>query len=236
MAWQDGQDDVSGQGLTEDTTVNFDSSMSSAEVQALIDAQPKNLNGYTLTFQFANGAYTLDASLDFSDFYGGNVYILGNSSDSGYGTTKSVHLNFSTLTSGDCISISNVANGRIYYLQITAPDTSNTDAISVQNGGGWMDIRYNMLAGSGKTNSQACIFCAQAAQVYSFQNYVSNMPYGLRASSLGRIFSFDTDDTGTAPNYGINANGGAVVAKQTGGTQPTGTISNEATNSGGVIR
>jgi len=47
--------------LNVDTTVNFTSSMTAAQIQALINAQPLNLNGHTLTFQFADGTYTLSA-------------------------------------------------------------------------------------------------------------------------------------------------------------------------------
>lgn len=67
--------------LTEDTTVNFDSSMSVADMQTLIDAEPKNQNGYSLTFQFADGTYSFDDTLTFSDFFGGDLIIIGNDSD-----------------------------------------------------------------------------------------------------------------------------------------------------------
>ena len=45
--------------LEADTVVNLDNSMSAAAINALIAAQPKNLGGYTLTFQFADGTYTM---------------------------------------------------------------------------------------------------------------------------------------------------------------------------------
>ena len=79
--------------LEENTTVNLDNSMSASAINALIAAQPKDLNGYTLTFQFADGTYTLDETLDFSGFRGGGTLrIYGNSSDNSLSTTKSVNL------------------------------------------------------------------------------------------------------------------------------------------------
>eukprot|EP00828_Plagiopyla_frontata_P048515 TRINITY_DN9320_c0_g2_i3.p1 TRINITY_DN9320_c0_g2~~TRINITY_DN9320_c0_g2_i3.p1 ORF type:complete len:391 (+),score=-1.47 TRINITY_DN9320_c0_g2_i3:531-1703(+) len=83
--------------LTADTTVNFDQSMTASQIQTLINGVPKNLNGHVLTFQFADGTYTLDAALWFQSFYGGEVYIVGNGSDSPIsGAAKSVILNFSS--------------------------------------------------------------------------------------------------------------------------------------------
>ena len=82
--------------LEENTTVNLDNSMSAATINALIAAQPKDLNGYTLTFQFADGTYTLNETLDFSGFRGdGELKVFGNSSDNTMATSKSVNLDFS---------------------------------------------------------------------------------------------------------------------------------------------
>lgn len=78
--------------LSSNTTVNLDSSMTTAQMQALIDAQPKNLNGYSLTFQFADGTYTLTGVLSFSYFYGGFLNIRGNPANETASATKNVVL------------------------------------------------------------------------------------------------------------------------------------------------
>ena len=83
--------------LSANKTVNLDSTMTATEIQALIDAQPRNLGSYTLTFQFGDGTYTLTDSLDFFNFYGGGrLNIHGNQSDStSLSTAQSVYLDFS---------------------------------------------------------------------------------------------------------------------------------------------
>jgi hypothetical protein len=67
--------------LTSDRTVAFSSSFTTAQMQALIDAQPRNLGGKTLTFQFVDGNYNLSTGLQFGSFSNGNLFIYGNSSN-----------------------------------------------------------------------------------------------------------------------------------------------------------
>ena len=96
--------------LPENTSVNLDSSMSAADIQALINAQPRNLNGYTLTFQFADGTYTLSAKLSFMNFCSGYLYIQGNTTEANANdkhTTQQVILD----CSDNGIYISSILNG-----------------------------------------------------------------------------------------------------------------------------
>ena len=64
-------------------TVNFTSTDTAAEIQALIDAVPKYIpGGNTVTFQFGTGTYTLSATLTFTGFYGGGIMeIQGNTAE-----------------------------------------------------------------------------------------------------------------------------------------------------------
>jgi len=73
----------SGGGLTQDTTVNIPAGSSLATIQAIFDAQPKNLNGYTLTMRFADGTYDFgtDGCLYPRAFYGGRLFVEGNPAD-----------------------------------------------------------------------------------------------------------------------------------------------------------
>ena len=69
--------------LSESKVINFDNSMSVTDMQNIINIQPKNLNGHTLTFQFADGTYTFGTNqLLWSGFEGGTLLVQGNMSDS----------------------------------------------------------------------------------------------------------------------------------------------------------
>jgi hypothetical protein len=115
--------------LTGDTTVNFDPSMTASQIQTLINAVPKNLNGHILTFQFADGTYTFDAALTYHGFYGGEVYILGNNSDSQIsGAAKSVVLNFSTVRGMNIVSCQ--ARMSIMYIEVNISNAAD-DVIAV---------------------------------------------------------------------------------------------------------
>ena len=66
--------------LTEDLTVEFLSTDTVAQIQAKIDAVPKNLGGHTVTFQFPEEfAWSLLTPLEWKGFYNGNVIVNGGS-------------------------------------------------------------------------------------------------------------------------------------------------------------
>jgi hypothetical protein len=75
------------------TTVNFTTAQTAAEKQALINAQPVILNGYTLLYQFENGTHNHNAALTFPSVSGGRMVVRGNTSDNTSSLTKSVTIN-----------------------------------------------------------------------------------------------------------------------------------------------
>jgi hypothetical protein len=83
--------------LTANKTVNLTSSMTAAQIQALIDAEPKNLGGFTLTFQFADGTYTINNEIAFVSFYNGTLVIQGNPTNNTLSSSKNVILNFTAI-------------------------------------------------------------------------------------------------------------------------------------------
>ena len=121
---------ISDARLIADTTVNLNSSMTATQIQALIDAQPKNMNGFDLIFQFADGTYTLDATLLFQHFYGGQTLrVRGNIGESGLHTNQAVILNTTgtnVITIKRCIGYVEIKN-----LKLTS--TSN-DAVWANGG------------------------------------------------------------------------------------------------------
>lgn len=210
--------------LTADTTINLDNSMTAAQIQALIDAQPKDLGGYTLTFQFADGTYNLDDKLTFRGFHSGNsVKIYGNTSDSSLSTTKAVSLDFSSYD-GNGISINDCsARVYVYSLKITVnTNSTNRQAIVVDNST-CVRAYYDYLLGTSTTYGY--LFLSQmSGSVYIYNTYFSNAYVGIFAAT-SKVSLNSNDDTGTAPKYGIYIGIGGLVGKT--GTQPAGSVANE---------
>ena len=109
--------------LTANRTVAFSSSFTTAQIQALIDVQPKNLGGKTLIFQFADGTYTLTSMLEFFGFSNGNIYIDGNSSNNTAAEAKNV--NISGASNAYVMSVnSNSAYVHIRYIKAIVGSTT----------------------------------------------------------------------------------------------------------------
>ncbi len=223
--------------LTSDTTVNFTSNMTAAQIQALIDAQPKNLNGYTLTFQFGDGTYntSMTSQISFYHFYAGYLVIQGNISEANAATlhaTQEVFLDFSAGTSHgiyveNCLCLVTIRN-----LKVQLADAPIVVAIFVS----WaprFDITYNYVLAAGKTFTTIGIATLGGTGQASF-NYVSNLVRGIYAIGRTAMYSNGNDDIETQPTYGIYAASGGTIAKN--GTQPAGSTSAEYYNTGGLIR
>jgi hypothetical protein len=219
----------SNAGLTANTTVNIPAASTAAETQALIDAQPKALNGYTLTFQFADGTYTLDTRLTFAGFCGGKLLINGNPGENqgSLHTNQAVFLNFNNGTDGlfieHCCWI-DIRNLKIF--------STARGAYAQESGGGFVHGCYflsNVTTGDVYGfNNYLC------APTYVAYNYFEFITYCIGVFD-SRVFSFNNDDTGaTGPRYGLQAKFAATIGKD--GTQPAGSSANELTTPGSVIR
>lgn len=228
---------VDSKALSADTTVNFTYDMTAAQIQALINAQPKNLNGYTLTFQFGDGTYntSMTSSITFKDFYGGTLHIYGNiteTDNSTLHTTQQVFLDFSAgITIGinvyNCYCVIDIRN-----LKVKISDTAGISAIKLLYSGYSM-VRYCYCLGAAKTtDNHGVMLGGTNGQVAN--TYVSNVNKGIRAAYGMVMYSDVNDDTGTAPNYGLSAESSAAIGKYS--TQPAGTTANENAAGGGVIR
>jgi hypothetical protein len=216
-------------GLTANTTVNLTSAMTAAQIQALIDAQPKNLNGYTLTFQFGDGTYTIADTLNFIGFVGGTVFIQGNPSDTTLSTTKSVFLNADGQANGVIYTL-NCTAVVIWYLKIEI-DSSSGGYYAVFAADGVLTLSGCYILGDSTLTSYGVYTYLSIALVTN--TYFSNIQYGISANG-GNLFSQNNDDTGTPPLYGLQATSAASIGKD--GTQPAGSTANELATTGGVVR
>ena len=226
-----------GGALTANTTVNFTSGMTAAVMQALINAQPKNLNGYTLTFQFADGTYntTMTAALTFYNFYGGGaIYILGNTGETdatALHTTQSVYLDFSSGTSTGIDIMRCQCDVFVQNLKIKISDTANVCCLSIIDVDRSL-VYYCYFLGAAKTTS--CFGCQfQATFANVLNTYVDNVANGI-SSSRAVVSSNNNDSTGTDCTYGLYAINGGVIGKA-GTNQPSGSTLNEYPINGGMI-
>lgn len=211
-----------------DTTVNFTSSMTAAQIQALIDAVPKDLNSKTVTFQFADGTYTLTAALTFANFSNGRVNIYGNTGENHLAlhTNQAVYLNFSA-SAVNGVNINRCGYGFMHNLRVSV---ANNQQAVVASGGQNFFVQGCYLQAAGTGN-----YLTQFSQGFytAKHNYVSQGSIGIVAVNA-RLDSEGNDDTGTAPVYGLGAYAASTIGKN--GTQPSGSTGAEITGTGGVIR
>lgn len=117
--------------LTADKTVSFSSSFTTAQIQALIDAQPKNLGGKSLTFKFADGTYNLSTGLYFTSFSNGSIYINGNSSNNTVAFAKNVTISGS---GNSPIFIStNSTYTEVNYLRLAVNTSAYAGSLTIEN-------------------------------------------------------------------------------------------------------
>ena len=222
--------------LEANTTVNLDNSMSAATINALIAAQPKNLDGYTLTFQFADGTYTLNDTLDFYNFYGGGyLNIYGNASNNSLSTTKAVHLDFSGTDGLNGIYASNVSgvNLNVRYIKVSSANASNhAYGISFDNCSNarcW----YNYVTASTAGSYGRGYYAARGTSCHVENCYITGFNIGFYMSYTSQCYIRDCDDSGTQPYYGIYTNAGGRVGRY--GTYPTASSSNFIESGGAKI-
>ena len=221
--------------LNANRTVSFTSGMSAATIQGYIDAQPKNLGGYTLKFSFGDGTYntSMTSALTFSRFYNGTLQIYGNEGDTaGLATNQSVFLDFSAGTSSGIYLLDCQATVYVRWLKIKISDTASIAGIISERGRA-VNVSYNYILGAGKTAANTGIHY-DWTKGWCSANYVDTVDTGLRVH-LATMVSFQNDDTGTAPNYGLRASWGGVMAKYYT-DQPGGTVAAELEEYGGEIR
>ena len=215
--------------LSTSKTVNFNSSMSVSEMQDSINAQPKNLNGYALTFQFADGTYTLDTQLLFRGFVEGTLKIFGNAADNSLSTTKSVTLEF---TSAIGIKIESSCSIEVRYLKVSITNAGVSYGIYIVSNP-YSVVRYNYVICS-QTNGGGIFFLSSKSLV--IDNVIGLSGNGIISDGNSSLYSENNDDGGESnqPIYGLQAGRNGTIGKS--GTQPSGSSSNENVTGGGVIR
>lgn len=224
--------------LNNSLTLNFDNTMTVAEMQAEIDAVPENLNNYSLTVQFADGAYTMANRLFFNSFQGYQILIYGNTGEANatdLHTTQAVDLNFTSSPDDSGIRFyqCSVANIEVRNLKVQFDAGVFAAGIYFQRCSGYCQANYNYLLGDAAGGGHGVRYDSCPNGIAQ-ENYFSGGANGIFANINSKVFSTVNDDTGTQPNYGLRAFAGATISKSS--TQPAGSTANEGTQTGGVIR
>ena len=79
-------------GMSANKVITVTTGSSITQIQELLNAEPQDLNGYTLTVQFQDGTYSITTPIDLSGFSNGTLNFSGNSADSTLSSSKSVKL------------------------------------------------------------------------------------------------------------------------------------------------
>lgn len=217
--------------LQANKTLNFTAAMTAAQIQAMIDAVPKNLNGYSLTLQFADGTYSLGAArISVTMFFGGYVLIYGNATDNTASLTKSVVI--TRTGASQCLYIDNP----LCYVEIKYIDFVNSDSTAElvkfnKCYSGY--VRYCAFHSFNNTSASTWItFDSQFSYILDCVGYKGY--WGIRCT-IGTLTSYScSSDAGNKPTYGLRADSGGRIAKADA-TQPSGGTAAESTASGGSI-
>lgn len=223
--------DILGKSTTE--IVSFNNSMSVGEMQALINSKGKYLKtGITLIFDFTDGTYSFGAStLKFEGFQGPGILVVAdNNAVTTARTTQSVTLDYTG------------ANYPIMFRGCTCAIQFQAIKITVGSST-WAGILVRRcsefyssgcyIVGSGTRPNEAS-FVVQYSRANITQYYVNTGNKAIKGDSLSYIVSSYGYTTGTNQSYGLYASGSAIM--KGAGSQPTGSIANEFSSIGGVIR
>jgi hypothetical protein len=222
--------------LTGTHTVDIPYPSTGAEIQGAVNEMPRELNGNQLTFQFANGTYTLDGTLSFIGFQNGTLKILGDTTETdatNLHTTQQVVLDASSTSSNALYFKSNTSLTNVYNLKVLFQSSTGKIGVYIAQDSGATNIYYSYIAGDSNSGGGSAIFNYGPATSVQLTN-VSNCYYGLRVY-YGKIVSRENQSVAPIPRYGMAASTGGTLAKR-GTPQPTGETADEAASYGGVIR
>lgn len=211
-------------------TIDFDSSMSASEIQAIINSSDHYIPpGETLVFQFADGTYTLLSAIEFKGFFGGgSLAISGNSGESGLHTNQAVYLDASA-SGGTSIVVSKCSvSVFIYNLKIEVDSSGYYIGVSISL------VTNITISGCYTFGTVLTGICYRIgfSNAHIIDCYISFVSIGISSSEVAVLKSSNNQSTGTIPATGLNASS-AIIFKS--GTQPTGSVANEATANGGQI-
>lgn len=217
--------------LSATRTVNLLTTDTTAEKQAKIDEVPRqaSVGGAQVIFQFEDGTHTETATLTFQGFTY-SIVIRGNTSDpTGLSTSKSVTIDGSSLAA-NVLTIRDCFRVTVDRLKIL-PQTSSWQSGVYSTNCNRLEVRRCYIQGNGSTTGIGCYYIGSNGKVSD--TYFNTMDTAMFIDNC-HISSQNNDDTGTSPEYGLYATDAGIIGKN--GTQPSGSISSELSDTGGVVR
>lgn len=224
-------------GTYANTTENYNAAQSAATIQTAIDLLPKYIaEDVTLTIQFADGTYTLSHVLSFRGFWGPGILALeGNAGESGLHMNQAVDLDFS---GQDCHGI-DLIGITCQYVSVTNLDvkikTNVAHYAAIRIVGSVSTVYTDGCYLHGTSNTKGWGMHASAnSYIRPYATYVGTIYAGLWCD-FSKGFSRDVDDdAANPPQYGLVAYNNSTIGKRS--TQPAGSVANELTGYGSVIR
>lgn len=227
--------------LQSDVTVNLTASMTTAQIQALIDAQPKNLGGRTLTFQFADGTYATTAALSFANFYSGTLALQGNMSEPTTNhTNQAVIIDSSGTTLINTIEIQRCVAAKVSITNIATKVNTSVGP----GAGSFLDIgiytnecpAFIQIMGCysrGTSVTYGYAFMFKHCSVIDIQEcWLATVADGIAGFGTANIHStLNQSVVGAYPNYGERADA-SCIRRTT--TQPQGLINATRTTNDGT--
>jgi len=215
-------------------TVNLSHTMSADQIQTAIDAVGKHVPyGASVTFQFADGTYTLNHPLTFQGFDdGGRILVLGNRAESaGLHTDQAVFLDFSGQDCDGILAYGNSATAEIDFLRIMVKSDSAGTAAVKASWDSFVEMSGDYVTGTSVSTQSFGVYMDYGGMLKVSGTYFSNIHYALTACYGSTVSSDGNGSTGTSPAYSLYAVYGGTIAKNS--SQPAGP---EIATAGGEIR
>lgn len=184
-------------------TITVNSNNTIPQIQAQIDAVPRNLNGYTFSLIFPSATMTFSAmnSLKFTNFYGGNIVIQGTNS------TDTV-LSFSNMTDSSLFTFSyTYATINIHDFKTVVTGNTTQNTFSIYNAPNV--FFYNMKSYTAVTNKHRFIYATMTSNINCQSTDVQGMDFAFNIQQLSHLYA--NNITGSNNNYCFYAAGGTIV-------------------------
>ena len=187
-----------------------------AQAQAIIDAVPKNGNGYGLTFTLANQTNTWASSLRWEGFTQyTNIFVLGTP---GYSTTTNTaqitFIDGNSLAAGNAsfFFAGNSCSVLIDGIKFRVRDTSASTAITFFRHSGAATVRFCYFTADSKVNAPVGLSANLCSYATAAACVAQNLNTGFQAINGTFLFGNACLNIATLPNYGFNLVNAATLA------------------------
>lgn len=218
--------------LTANTTVTLSNSMTTAQMQSIIDSQPKNLNGKSLTFAFSDGSYVLSGSpLTFECFSNGYVNINGNSANTSSNIDKNVVIR-GAINNHVIYLVNNPSNITVNNIKFVVTCSNNKSGIYIDR----THYAYVNYCAFTNANSSSAVNTGYGPSNWASRAHVLNSKFSYLDNSIvcGYAATLISENQSTVANsfIALISNAGTIFRI---GTQPSATNATATYNGGQIL-